>query len=181
MKGICTVPKLRRFTVFIFILFFCMLQGSAQQTNVTIKIVNAKKQPLTFASVTVTGVRDSMQTFNKVFDSSGIAIFDLHRNEQYIVSVSSVNYATFKKGITVKNDNPVFIFTAENVSRSLKTVTVISTKPVMRQEDDKTIVDPENLAASYTNAYEIIEKLPAYLLTRMEMYTSVLRLLLPST
>jgi hypothetical protein len=30
----------------------------------------------------------------------------------------------------------------------------------MRQEDDKTIVDPENLAASSTNAYEIMEKIP---------------------
>ena len=30
----------------------------------------------------------------------------------------------------------------------------------MRQEDDKTIVEPENLAASSTNGYEIIEKTP---------------------
>src|SRR4028118_1092556 len=30
----------------------------------------------------------------------------------------------------------------------------------MRQEDDKTIVDPENLAASSTNAFEILEKTP---------------------
>ena len=30
----------------------------------------------------------------------------------------------------------------------------------MRQEDDKTIVDPENLVAASTNVYEVIEKTP---------------------
>ena len=30
----------------------------------------------------------------------------------------------------------------------------------MRQEDDKTIVDPENLAASSTSGYEVLEKTP---------------------
>ena len=30
----------------------------------------------------------------------------------------------------------------------------------MRQEDDKTIIDPENLAASSTSGYEILEKTP---------------------
>src|SRR5215218_1559615 len=30
----------------------------------------------------------------------------------------------------------------------------------MRQEDDKTIIDPENLASSSINAYEILEKTP---------------------
>jgi hypothetical protein len=71
-----------------------------------------------------------------------------------------VNYAALKKGITIKNANPVFTFTAENVPGSLKNVTVTYARPVIRQEDDKTIVDPENLAASSTNAYEIIEKTP---------------------
>ncbi len=94
MKGNFTFPKFCRFTVFTSTLFFFIIQCSnvlAQQTNVTIKIVNAKKQPLAFASVTVTGVKDTMQTFNKVSDSSGIAVFDLYLEGQYTVSVSSVN------------------------------------------------------------------------------------------
>jgi hypothetical protein len=42
----------------------------------------------------------------------------------------------------------------------LGNVTVRSSTPLMRQEDDKTIIDPEPLAAASTNAYEIIEKTP---------------------
>ncbi len=163
MKKIYLLPRPRHITVFISTVFFFILQSSrihAQQTNVTVKIINTKNQPVPFASVTVTGVKDSMQNLSKVSDSSGIAKFDLNREEQYIVSVSSVNYAALKKGITIKNANPIFTFIAENVSASLKNVTVTSIRPVIRQEDDKTIVDPENLATSSTNAYEIIEKTP---------------------
>ncbi|MEJ7675272.1 MAG: hypothetical protein WKF59_21845 [Chitinophagaceae bacterium] len=77
-----------------------------------------------------------------------------------LVSVSSINYAPFQKGISVKADNSVFTFTADILSKSLQGVTIISSRPVIRQEDDKTIVDPENLATSSTNAYEILEKTP---------------------
>lgn len=146
---------------FVAMVFFVFLQNDikAQQTPVTIKIVNAKKEPLVAASVTVTSINDSTQTFSKLSDSSGITVFNL-LHQQYNVSISSVNYAPFKKGINIKNDHPAFIFTADVISKSLKGITVTATKPIMRQEDDKTIVDPENLAASSTNAYEILEKTP---------------------
>ena len=149
-------------TFFISTFFLCLSftgHAQAQQTNVTIKIINAKKEPLPFASITITLVKDSTQSFNKVSDSSGIAMFDL-AYERYLVSVSSVNYLPFQKGITIKNENPSFTLIAESTSKTLKGITVTASRPVMRQEDDKTIVDPENLAASSTNAYEILEKTP---------------------
>ena len=37
-------------------------------------------------------------------------------------------------------------------------VVLRSSKPLMRQEDDKTIVDPENLVAASSSGYEVIEK-----------------------
>ncbi|MEO6329177.1 MAG: outer membrane beta-barrel protein [Ginsengibacter sp.] len=130
----------------------------AQQTKVTIKIADAKKEVIPFAALKVIPVNDSTQSFNKITDSSGIAVMDIVYG-QYTIAVSSVNYMPFKKGITVKRDLPVFILTAPP-STSLKEVVVTAPRPVMRQEDDKTIVDPENLAASSTNAYEILEKTP---------------------
>jgi len=45
-----------------------------------------------------------------------------------------------KLGITVKNDNPVFTFVADVISRSLQGVNIVSSRPLIRQEDDKTIV-----------------------------------------
>ncbi len=141
-------------------IFITCLGGVANaQTPVIIKSFNAKKEPLSFASVSIASVKDSTIVFSKISDSSGIALFSLPFG-QYQVTISSVNYATIKKGITVKNDNPTFAFTASVASQSLTGVTVTVTRPLMRQEDDKTIVDPESLITSSTNAYEILEKTP---------------------
>ena len=146
--------------IFIFCLLACITSSiTAQQTVVTIKAFNTKKEPLSFASIKVVSVKDSSIVFNKISDSTGKATFSLNYG-QYLVVITSVNYADLIKGITVKSDRPVFNFTAENASKSLTGITIPASRPLMRQEDDKTIVDPENLASSSTNAYEILEKTP---------------------
>lgn len=132
--------------------------ANAQQTLVTFKIINAKKEPVSYASVSVTAVNDSSRNFHFVCDSSGVIRFTLPF-DQYRITVSSVNYAPLEKGITVNTDKPVFTFTTQ-FARSLQHVIVTASRPLMRQEDDKTIVDPENLIASSINAYEILEKTP---------------------
>ena len=144
----------------IFICPLFVLSGFAQKTKVSIKVVNTKREPLPFASITVIPVRDSSQAQHKISDSAGVTTFDLIHDQQYFVEVSSVNHLPFKKGISIKSDHPVFVLMAEVSAKALKGVTITATRPVMRQEDDKTIVDPENLASSSTNAYEILEKTP---------------------
>ncbi|MEO6455013.1 MAG: outer membrane beta-barrel protein, partial [Ginsengibacter sp.] len=143
-------------------IFFFTLHAStaqAQQTGVTIKVIDAKREAVPFASLKIAALKDTSQIIIKITDSSGTALIDLSYG-QYIISVSSVNYLPFKKGITIKVDHPVFMLMAQVALTSLKGVVVTASRPVMRQEDDKTIVDPENLAASSTNAYEILEKTP---------------------
>ncbi|MDB5197842.1 MAG: TonB-dependent receptor, partial [Flaviaesturariibacter sp.] len=131
------------------------------QSSVTFKVSTGKKEALPFATVKVVSVADSTQKLEKLSDSTGTAVFQLTNGAQYTVSVSSVNYAPLQKGITVSGSNPVFNLVLEASSKTLNTVVVrTSAKPTIRQEDDKTIVDPENLAASSTNAYEIMEKTP---------------------
>ena len=143
--------------VSLFLVFINNVQ--AQKTSATIKILNSKKEPIPFASIKIISLKDTTIIFNKVSDSSGKSSFSLEYG-QYQVSITSVNYVSLLKGITVKSDRPIFAFVAENASKSLTGITVTVTRPPMRQEDDKTIVDPENLASSSTNAYEILEKTP---------------------
>jgi len=132
----------------------------AQDAKVGFKIITSKKEPVAFASVQVTDIADSMLSQNKITDSLGSVNFNLTSGSQYRVQISSVNFETLTKGIRVSGSDPQFIFTLQSVSGTLSNVVVNATRPVIRQEDDKTIVDPENLAASSTNAYEIIEKTP---------------------
>jgi len=143
-----------------FVSIFISAQLYAQQVNVSFKIVNNKNEPIPFASFSVVKRNDSLQSFKKISDSSGIARFMLEKNIQYIVKITSVNYQPIEKGITVTPGHTFFSFTAESLSKTLKGVIVTAKAPLMRQEDDKTIVDPENLASASTNAYEILEKTP---------------------
>ncbi len=130
-----------------------------EDIRVTFKIMNPKREPVSFASFTVINRSDSLSTLKKVADSNGIVIFKLAKG-QYLIKVTSVNYQPVEKRITVSGNQSFFNFIAEPLPKTLGAVVVTSQKPLMRQEDDKTIIETENLVASSTNGYEVIEKTP---------------------
>jgi iron complex outermembrane receptor protein len=139
---------------------FITIIANAQSTRVTIKVNAAANEPVSFATVTILSVPDTVNQQQRITDSAGTVIFQLEQSRPYRIRVTSINYAQQEKAITIKGDNPVYTFTIQEVGKSLSGVVVTASRPIMRQEDDKTIVDPENLAASSTNAYEIMEKTP---------------------
>ena len=156
--------KIKFTELFHFILPVCFLFSTsiliAQDKPVTFKIIGQKNDALAFATVTVVNRLDSSKWEKKVADSTGKVSFKLEKEGQYIIGISSVNYQPIEKGITITGDQSVFTFVLEPLPRALAGVVVTSKKPLLRQEDDKTIIDPENLAASSTSGYEVIEKTP---------------------
>jgi iron complex outermembrane recepter protein len=146
------------FTTALFLL--CTSPVAAQQNVITLKAVNKKNEPVAFASFIVISRADSTRQFKQTADSSGAASFSLESGAQYRVQVSAVNYQALEKGISIGNTAKRFVFTMEELSQTLAGVVITSKKPLMRQEEDKTIVEPENLVASSTNAYEVLEKVP---------------------
>lgn len=145
------------------LLFFFIASSSgsiAQETTVTIKVTGAKKEPLPFATITLISYPDSTLRITKTADSSGVARFNTVGFAQYTVRITAVNYLPVEKGITTGPGKTTFVFNAEPDGKTLETAVVTSQKPLMRQEDDKTIVEPENLVASSTSGYEVIEKTP---------------------
>ncbi|HRG92629.1 MAG TPA: carboxypeptidase-like regulatory domain-containing protein, partial [Chitinophagaceae bacterium] len=142
------------------IILFAGLQVAAQETTITIKVTSTKKDPVSFASITLISFPDSSFRQTKTADSSGLARFNTVGYGQYSVRISAVNYQTLEKGITTLANKTVFNFSMDPVAKTLETAVVRSQKPLMRQEDDKTIVDPENLVATSTSGYEVIEKTP---------------------
>lgn len=132
----------------------------AQETVVTFKVITQKKEPVAFATINIISRLDTNIVFTKSSDSAGLASFILPRNKQYTVQVSSVNYMPQQKGISTSGNQFSVTFIAEPAGKMLDAAVVTSKKPLMRQEDDKTIIDPENLVASSTSGYEVIEKTP---------------------
>ncbi|MBL7730442.1 MAG: outer membrane beta-barrel protein [Chitinophagaceae bacterium] len=147
-------------TILLTLFFFSPLHLLCQETNITIRINGPKKEPVPYASITVINRLDSADRQTKVADSTGAARFSLSKNKQFSVLASAVNYLPVEKGISTNGVQSVFTFVAEPAGKTLSTAVVVSRKPLMRQEDDKTIVDPENLVATSTSGYEVIEKTP---------------------
>lgn len=142
------------------LLIFLATHLCAQTVEVTFKALNKKNEPIPFASFKVIKRSDTLASQQKVSDSAGTARFQLEKGFQYTLKITSVNYQPIEKGITVTTNHTFFSFVAEDLSKTMQAVTVIASRPLMRQEDDKTIVDPEPIAAASTNAYEILEKTP---------------------
>ncbi len=152
------VFPLRFLIIFCAIIIICS-QLNAQQQNVVIKIINKAREPIASSSIRISKTTDS-SLIEKVGDSLGTATFYLETGKRYKVTSSAINYAEFNKYIIPKATDSILVFTADVKSKALKSINLTATRPTIRQEDDKTIVDPENLAASSTNAYEILEKTP---------------------
>src|SRR5215211_399439 len=149
--------RIRSCILFLFFLMVFFTAG-AQQVNVRVRIINSKNEAVSFATVQLISVNDTNQVEQKLSDSTGILQFNAAEGAQYTLRFSAVNYLPAQKGIVVKGTSPLFTMVVEPSNKNLKTVVVTASRPLMRQEDDKTIIDPENLVASSTTAYEVIEK-----------------------
>jgi hypothetical protein len=146
--------------IFIALILIFSFSIQAQEIPVKIKIANQKREPVSFATIAITNRLDSTEVFKKVSDSTGTALFNLKKDGLYTINISCINYTTIEKGISIAENKNSFSFVAEASGKTLETAVITSKKPLMRQEDDKTIIDPENLVAASTNGYEVIEKTP---------------------
>ncbi|RYZ27733.1 MAG: TonB-dependent receptor, partial [Chitinophagaceae bacterium] len=158
-KGRLLLSSMNRLLLICFSLSLTVF-ATAQEVSVKMTITGSKGEPLGAATVVVIPAADTNTKQTKMADTAGIVNFQLQQDGLYKVQVSSVNYQTVEKNITVKGAEPAFRFVAQPSAKAMTGVVVTARRPLIRQEDDKTIVDPEPLANVSTNAYEIMEKTP---------------------
>jgi iron complex outermembrane receptor protein len=132
--------------------------GFAQTAPLKLRVVDNKNQSIAFANITIQ-IFDSATIKNQVADSNGKASVMLQPGKLYMLKTSAVGYQTDNRTIKFENLNSLIIQLKET-NGQLKEVVVTSTKPLITQVDDKSVVDPEPLAAASTNAYETMEKIP---------------------
>jgi len=130
-----------------------------QQTALLIKVVDTKNNPVGFANISILHKIDSTKKTNSITDSIGITKVNLAPKNAYIITVSAIGYKKYSKDYFINEQSSIAIKLTEDPTQ-LNEVVVRSTKALIRQEDDKSVVDPEPLAASSTNAYETVEKVP---------------------
>lgn len=150
---------LRRLLSTIALFFFC-LAASAQEGSLRLRFTDGSNQPLGFVSVKMIPASDTTRLIQAGSDSSGNARFTLPQPGNYTLYATAIGYKPLQKNISIPSLPASLSFALQLETKKLNTVVVTAAKPLLRQDDDKTIVEPEQLAATSTNAYEIIEKVP---------------------
>jgi hypothetical protein len=158
---------MNQFLRYILVLFTFMSvnQGFSQRTDVSVKVMDKSGKPFHLAMVFYYEKGKNKESFNlqkanrSTTDSLGLVHLILDSTKTYYFRSSWVGYQISDTVFSFTNNNTRSIILKET-NTSLNEVVVKSSKPLIRQEDDKSIVDPEPLAASSTNAFETVEKTP---------------------
>jgi iron complex outermembrane recepter protein len=135
----------------------------AQKITAKFRILDNTQKPVIGATLKLISFLDSTKVNYTTADTAGVATFSILAG-QYNLKITSVGFKNIEKGLTVSEKANNFRITMQTDANALGGVTVVAKKPLMRQEDDKTIVDPEPLAATSTNSYEVMEKIPGVFL-----------------
>ncbi|MEO7305821.1 MAG: outer membrane beta-barrel protein [Ferruginibacter sp.] len=130
-----------------------------KNTTLTVFIKSAKTDSVINIFVQLYLLPDTVLTGTGI-TKTGKAEFQVKAFSKYVLRTSSVSFESTEQVINVTDKplNTTIVLKRKNTT--LQDVLVVSKKPLIKQEDDKTIVDAEVLANSSTNAYEILEKTP---------------------
>lgn len=86
--------------------------------------------------------------------------FNVAANKNYLLKITATGTQEIWQNISVKDSSMSVSLVWRTKTTDLGGVVVVSRKQMIKQEDDKTIIDAEPLANSSSNAYEVLEKTP---------------------
>jgi iron complex outermembrane recepter protein len=144
------------------LMLLCMQYAHAQNKTTTLKVylqAAVKTDSVNNTTIALYILPEDSLIASQVFKKEGNT-FSVNQFSKYIIKASCIGFETVVKTINI-TDKPVTApLLLKRSSTNLQIVTVVSKKPLIKQEDDKTIVDAAVLANSSTNAYEVLEKTP---------------------
>lgn len=133
--------------------------------KLTGKVLDEKKANLSYASVSLLKAADSTMVKGSITEENGTYLFNGLADGQYLVAINMIGYGKIFKGPYAINATKK-TYTIDNVelvpsSKQLNGVNIVSRKPLVERQVDKTVLNIENsvLAAGNT-ALEILQKAP---------------------
>jgi iron complex outermembrane recepter protein len=141
------------------LLFLLVAANSAISQNVNILIRDSQRTPLAGATVHLTSSADS-ERLSTIANQNGVAVFNHIEAGLYQVNVTYIGFKPLERSISIRDGQNNFEYQLEEDLVSLGEVTVTAARPLIRQEDDRMIIDPEPLANISTNTLEVLESTP---------------------
>lgn len=143
--------------LFLFLVYFNI--GVAQKTNVYFHVRDIKNEPYSNASFTLFHLPDSNVVQKKIMQADDS--IQVNIPGEYFLKISASNKQLFTAVISANQVDIELKVVLQNKQVDLTGITIISNKkPLIKEEDDKTIVDAAPLTVSSTNAFEVVEKTP---------------------
>jgi iron complex outermembrane receptor protein len=142
-----------------FALFFLLTTAAQAQSSLSIIVKDNEKTPLIGATVQLIRLSDSV-TVSEVTDPDGIAKFERLSQGLHSVIIRYIGFQNLEKSLTVKPGQMRLDYVLQPEALALGEVTVTAKRPLIRQEDDKMIIDPEPIANTSTSTLEVLEKTP---------------------
>lgn len=140
-------------------------QPSPGTGKLTGKVLDEKKADMAYASVSLLKAQDSTLIKGSITEDNGTYIFNGLAEGQYLVAINMVGYArVFKGPYSINATHNTYI--VDNVqlvptAKQLNTVNIVSSKPLVERQVDKTVLNIENsVLAAGNNALEILQKAP---------------------
>jgi len=140
-------------------LFVFITASFAQKTTIEVQLSVNKTDSFPPATIQLYSLPDTILATSQIAQPQGNT-FSVNNFSKYLFRISSAGFAETEKTIAVANKNVVVQLQLKKKIKGLDEVVIISRKPLVREEDDKQIVDAEALANSSSNAYEVLEKTP---------------------
>ena len=146
---------------FLFLLLSIGYSCSLNAQKITLRLISKKTNgdSVSNATLQLYSLPDSTLITTQVVRASGNQ-FSVKSFSKYFVRISSIGYEMLEKTIPVADRSITVTAILKKKSTALQAVTVTAKKPLIKQEDDKTIIDAAVLAESSTNAFEVLEKTP---------------------
>jgi iron complex outermembrane recepter protein len=143
----------------LFSFLFTLCGVALYSQSVTFNISDNKGYSLPGANVVMINLKDNTQ-FIASAEIDGNAKLLLNGNGLYSYEVTFVGYATDKDTIEVNSSELVKKITLVEALNVLGEVKVVGKRPLIRQDGERTIVDPEPMLGSVSNTLELLTVTP---------------------
>ena len=151
------------------ICIFCFLQliVSAQNSQISGRVLDENNSPVPYVSVLLKNLTDSILLKGELTNESGEFVFQNLTAGSFFIVIKSPGYLPFESESIVlsgvnKNDAGNIIL--KNSVKDLKAVTIDAERPFIEREADKLVVNVENsIINTGSSVLEVFEKLPGVL------------------
>lgn len=153
------------FAISLFTFSLVNAQTNPGTGKLTGKVLDEKKANMSYASVSLLKAQDSTLIKGSITEDNGTYSFSSLSDGQYLVAINMIGYAKIFKGPYSINTTHK-TYTIDNVqlvptAKQLNNVNIVSSKPLVERQVDKTVLNIENsVLAAGNNALEILQKAP---------------------